>query len=75
MGANCIVRMINDIGASMLGYSSKSELISRNVNVIVPPPFSRCDKLQFALVLYVHLSRIGTFEPRVVLCLSCSFIV
>ncbi|KAL6757720.1 hypothetical protein V8C86DRAFT_1620236 [Haematococcus lacustris] len=41
MGANCLIRMINDVACSILGYTSKQELLGKNINVIVPPPFSR----------------------------------
>ncbi len=75
MGANCLIRMINDVsprastlqsswphpwqGATqhtdawshpvplaqaainMFGYASKAELVGKNINLIVPPPFSR----------------------------------
>ncbi|KAL6757143.1 hypothetical protein V8C86DRAFT_1716601 [Haematococcus lacustris] len=41
MGANCLVRMINDVACGILGYSNKQEILGKNINVIVPPPFSR----------------------------------
>ncbi len=41
MGANCIIRMANDRAATALGFASKTELVGRNVNIIVPPPFSQ----------------------------------
>ncbi|KAJ9530074.1 hypothetical protein QJQ45_023353, partial [Haematococcus lacustris] len=41
MGANCLVRMINDVACGILGYTNKQEILGKNINVIVPPPFSR----------------------------------
>ncbi len=39
MGANCIMRMANDVAASALGFASRNDLVGSNVNIIVPPPF------------------------------------
>ncbi|GFH20382.1 uncharacterized protein HaLaN_17493, partial [Haematococcus lacustris] len=41
MGANCLIRMINDAACELVGYQYKSELMGKNINAIVPPPFSR----------------------------------
>ncbi|KAJ9529670.1 hypothetical protein QJQ45_014402 [Haematococcus lacustris] len=66
MGANCLIRVINDVGGghvgsghalkyvnmqqglckpsqvacTILGYGNKTELVGKNINTIVPPPFS-----------------------------------
>ncbi|KAJ9530064.1 hypothetical protein QJQ45_023344, partial [Haematococcus lacustris] len=39
INAQCLVQMINQTACEMLGYQ-RSELVGRNVNIIVPPPFS-----------------------------------
>jgi hypothetical protein len=33
--------MANDTAAVMLGYGTKQRMLGHNVNVIVPPPFSK----------------------------------
>jgi hypothetical protein len=40
-----LIRMANDTAADILGYGSKSRMIGHNVNVIVPPPFSKVSNL------------------------------
>ncbi len=39
--ANCLIRMVNESAASMLGYQQPAELVGKNINCIVPPPFSK----------------------------------
>lgn len=39
IGANCLIRMVNDSAARMFGYNTRAELVGKNVSIIVPPPF------------------------------------
>ena len=41
VGANCLIRMINEPAAKLFGYLNRAELLGKNVNVLIPPPFSR----------------------------------
>lgn len=41
MNAHCIIlQMANKSAYAMFGYTKVSDLIGKNVNVLIPPPFS-----------------------------------
>ncbi len=39
--ANCLIRMVNESATAMFGYQQPAELVGKNINCIVPPPFSK----------------------------------
>jgi sensor histidine kinase regulating citrate/malate metabolism len=41
ISANCIIRMANERAVSLLGFGAGADLVGRNVNIIVPPPFAK----------------------------------
>ncbi len=38
--ANCLIRMVNESATATFGYQQPAELVGKNINCIVPPPFS-----------------------------------